>query len=217
MGFRQYRSIDEGEFFVVGVDTSAGGLDYCAAQFLSVDNLDVPLVYHDASLATEMTPVIFNALEKIFDITRIPPVAAFERNNGGLFEMERLASLNRDSKFKVYQTRPAGNVNNEAPKMLGWNTTSASRPKMQADLKQAIDQKLLRIYDKETIEELFAFIIVQTSSAWKATAEQGAHDDLIMSLAISWQLQQTETRPSRSINKMIVNRNVNRKKTWIIG
>jgi hypothetical protein len=59
-------------------------------------------------------------------------------------------------------------------------------------LKEAIDKKLLTLYDKPTINELFSFIIKQTETAWKAQAESGAHDDLVMSLAGVWQLYQTE-------------------------
>jgi hypothetical protein len=63
---------------------------------------------------------------------------------------------------------------------------------MLSMLKEAIDNNLITIYDKPTISEMFSFIISQTSSSWKAQAEQGAHDDLIMALAIAWQLYQTE-------------------------
>ena len=40
----RYRELNPGEFFVIGVDTAAGGSDYCAAQFLSKTKLDVPIV-----------------------------------------------------------------------------------------------------------------------------------------------------------------------------
>jgi len=68
-------------------------------------------------------------------------------------------------------------------------------------LKEAIDSRVLKIYDKPTVNEMFSFIISQTSSSWKAQAEQGAHDDLIMALAGAWQLYQTEnpaTKPIRT-------------------
>ena len=70
----RYRKLEQGEFIVIGVDTAAGGGDYCAAQFLSKTKLDVPIVYHSKSLATEMTPILFNELEGIYDITHVPPV-----------------------------------------------------------------------------------------------------------------------------------------------
>ncbi len=194
MSFRRYRNYQKGEFFVVAADTSWGGTDYCAVQFLSKTNLDVPVVYHSKVLATEMTPLIHLELEKIYDQTQVKPVVAFERNNGGTAEIERLATLNRNGKYTIYveKSRVGDTRTMEDTTKLGWTTSSSSRPIMLQMLKEAIDNRLITIYDKPTVNEMFAFIISQTSSSWKAQAEQGAHDDLIMALAIAWQLYQSE-------------------------
>jgi hypothetical protein len=61
---------------------------------------------------------------------------------------------------------------------------------MLTSLKEAIDNKLLRIYDKPTIEEMYSFVVVRSTATVKAQAESGMHDDLVMSLAIAWQLYQ---------------------------
>lgn len=203
MSFRRYRTYQKGEFIVVGVDTSWGGTDYCVAQFLSKTSLDVPTVYHSKVLATEMTPLIHNELERIYDETKVKPVVAYERNNGGVAELERLATLNRDGKYRIYVEK-SGIGSTEATEetvKLGWTTSSASRPTMLSMLKEAIDNRLVRIYDKATITEMFAFIVSQTSSSWKAQAESGAHDDLIMALAIAWQLYQSENPPKQFKNQ----------------
>lgn len=195
--FRRYRNYRQDEFIVVGVDTAWGGTDYCAAQFISKTHLDVPTVYHSKVLASEMTPLIHAELERIYDTTKVKPVVAFERNNGGIAELERLATLNRLGKYRIY-TEKSGLGTTESTEnsvRLGWTTSSASRPIMLSALKEAVDNRLLRIYDKPTIAEMFAFIVSQTSSSWKAQAEQGAHDDLIMALAIAYQLYQTEAPP----------------------
>jgi hypothetical protein len=196
MSFRRYRRYRHGEFIVVGADTAAGGLDWCAAQFISKASLDVPVVYHSKSLATDMTPAIHVELETIHDQTGVQPTVAFERNNGGVFEMERLATLNRNGKYNIFMmpTYGQGEDNPEAKK-LGWDTNSATRPKMLQDLKQAVDGKLIRFWDKPTITEMFSFVVVPTSTAWRAQAEKGAHDDLVMALAIAWQLYQSENPP----------------------
>jgi len=55
---------------------------------------------------------------------------------------------------------------------------------------------------------MFSFIISQTSTSWKAQAEQGAHDDLIMSLAIAWQLYQTENPEVKRTKKITSSGNV---------
>ena len=201
--FRRYRQPELGEFFCVFADTAAGGLDYCAVQFLSKTKLDVPIVFHSKVTATEMTPQIHLELERIYDTTHVKPVIAYERNNGGMYELERLATLNRNNKYTIYQEKKnIGSTDNTttSPK-LGWTTSSATRPVMLSMLKEAIDTRVLTLYDKHTITEMFSFVVVQTSSSWKAQAETGAHDDLIMALAGDWQLYQTE-QPEQNFKAM---------------
>lgn len=202
--FRRYRHYEKDEFYVVFADTAWGGTDYCAVQFLSKTRIDVPVVYHSNVLASEMTPMIHHELERIYDETKVKPVVAFERNNGGVAEIERLATLNREGKYRIYQEKSGIGTTDptEQTVKLGWTTSSATRPVMLSMLKEAIDSQLIHIYDKPTITEMFSFIVSQTSSSWKAQAEQGAHDDLIMALAGAWQLYQTE----RSITKPVHHR-----------
>lgn len=192
--FRRYRAYRPGEFIVIGADTAGGGLDYCAAQFLSKTELDVPVVYHSKMTVTEMTPKLHIELERIHDETGVQPVIAYERNNGGVYELERLARLNRHNKYKIYQEKKnIGSTDSTTDSYkLGWSTTSASRPAMLSLLKEAIDNRLIRIYDRATVNEMFSFII---SANGKPEAESTAHDDLIMALAIAWQLHQTESAP----------------------
>ena len=203
MSFRRYRSYQKGEFIVVGVDTAWGGTDYCVAQFLSKTNLDVPTVFHSKVLATEMTPKIHLELERIYDQTKVKPVVAYERNNGGVAEIERLSTLNREGKYRIYieKSKVGTTESTEDSIKLGWTTTSASRPTMLSMLKEAVDKRLIRIYDKPTINEMFSFIVSQTSSSWKAQAETGAHDDLIFGLAIAWQLYQSENPAPTKVHK----------------
>jgi hypothetical protein len=190
MSFRQYRKIESREQFVVAADTSSGLGDYCAVQFLSKTKIDVPLVYHKKIIATEMTNEIYPVLEKISDITGYKPIVAYERNAGGTFEMDRLASMNRLGKFTLFKMPTMGRENPPDSIKYGWDTNTATRPAMLSQLKEAIDNKLLTIYDRPTIEEMFSFVVVRTTATVKAQAESGMHDDLVMSLAIAWQLYQ---------------------------
>jgi hypothetical protein len=209
-GYRKYREFEKGEFVLCFADTAAGGGDFCAAHFLSKTKLDIPLVYHSKVIATEMTPKLHARLEEIFDITGVKPVVAYERNNGGFFEMDRMASLNRNQKYTIYKTKlNQGTKYNEkdSPK-LGWDTNSATRPAMLGLIKEAVDQKLITIYDRPTINEMFSFIEVQTSANWRAQAEKNAHDDLVMSLAGVWMMYQTE-KPAPVYNKNRVRKQKN--------
>lgn len=197
MAFRVYRPIDKGEFILIFADTSWAGGDACAAQFLSYTNLDIPLVYHEFTVASEMTPLLHKKAEEIYKITGIKPVLCVERNNGGVAELERLKRLNRNQDYILYREKvKTGYKQSEAEgAKLGWTTSSATRPIMLGMLKEAVDNKLITIYDRPTITEMFSFVEKQTPSGWKPQAEKNAHDDLLMALAGVWQMYQTERPP----------------------
>lgn len=194
MSFRRYRDYARGEFYVVFADTSAGGGDACACQFLSKTRLDVPVVYHSKESATVMTPLLHTELEDIFDKTGVQPVVAYERNNGGSFELERLGRLNRLQKYRIYTMKaidPEGKLIDT--NKLGWDTNVATRPKMLQDGKEFIDKEVVTIYDKPTVNEMFSFVTRRTPGGYRVEAEANSNDDLVMALLGVIQLYQTET------------------------
>ncbi len=137
-----------------------------------------------------MTPLLHEELKRIYRETGIQPIIAYERNNGGGFEMDRLARLNRFGDYRIYTMKhldPTGRVVDTGK--LGWDTNTATRPKMLQELKDAVESEIVHVYHRQTVDEMFSFIISKTG---KPEAEDGAHDDLVMALAIAWQLYQTE-------------------------
>lgn len=174
-------------------------MDYTAIQFLSRTKMDVPIVYHSRETTTAALLPLVTELERIYDVTGIKPVIALERQNGGTFLMDQLAAMNRAYKFELFKMPTAGRIDAPDPVRYGWDTNSATRPIMLQDLKQVIDNHIIKLYDKETVAELFSFVVVQTTSSWKAQAEVGAHDDLVMSLAGAVQLHQQVPSQQNSI------------------
>lgn len=173
----------------MGCDPGTGENNYSCGQFLSRTRLDIPIVYHTSEMAVTMTNEINPLLEKIYDITGIEPVVAYERGNGGVFELTRLSGLNRNRKYRIFQMPEYGKVDSDDESgKIGWDTNAATRPKMLSDLKDAVDGRLFEIYDKITIEEMFSFIVTQTGNLYKAKAEKGSLDDTVMALAIAWQM-----------------------------
>ena len=192
--FRLYREIEKGEFFVVAVDCAQGGIDANFGQFLSKSRVDVPLVFERNCVAAEMVPLIHEALEWLYAKTGVESVVAFERQMGGVSAMSQLQTLNRNGHYRLYQRRKIGTIEGEVlTDVIGWDTNPQTRPQMLGDLKQAIDNKLIQIYDKTTINELGKFII---NKKGRAEAAANCHDDSVMSLAIAWQMYQTENPPT---------------------
>jgi hypothetical protein len=193
--WRQYRPIEPDEFIVIGGDCSQGGEDSNFCQFMSATKLDFPLVYQSKGVAVTMTNDIFPILEKINDITGIPPVIALERNNGGQSEMQRLFDLNIKNKYRCFVMPQWGNVGmgSEETTLLGWSTDRATRPKMLGEWKSVFEKHLFKIYDEETLKQHKSFIIKNG----KAQASAHRHDDAVMSICIAYQLFQL-CKPEKS-------------------
>lgn len=190
---RLYRPLVEGEFIVAGGDCAQGGIDDNWVQFISKDQVDVPLVLQMPGVAATMTPVLHQTLEWIYDQTKVRPVIALERNMGGASEMERLFKMNRLNKYVIYIMRTMGkSKSGVSTGLFGYNTDSATRPRIVGDLKEAIDAKALTIYDSVTNDQLQTFIV---NNNGKPEADANTHDDAVMSLGIAYQLYQTETKP----------------------
>lgn len=186
--YRQYRKIESGERILVAIDSASGGGDDTAGQLLSATKLDVPLVYQSEETTSSFVPELARLLPLIYQITGKKPLVAFERQNGGSFLIDRLAQLNYAGKWEIFKMPQYGKEDAGESVRLGWDTNSATRPKMLQELKDAQDHKAFKIYDLPTLRQMLSFITVKTAASVKAQAERGSHDDLVMALAIVWQL-----------------------------
>ena len=186
---REYRDLLRGESIFVGCDTADGCGDKCAGQFFSSKRLDFPMVFESSGMATEMTPELAPILNYIYDQTGVQPLVAYERAKGGASEMEHLAKLNRQGKFEIFRM-PMSDAEGKITlsDKLGFDTNSATRPQILQHYKEAVDNRLFRIYDKRTVGQLFSFIRKQHSNSIKAEAESNALDDLVMSGAIAYEM-----------------------------
>jgi hypothetical protein len=201
--FTLYRELRDGEFIIVFIDTAGEGSDFNAGQFLAKQSIDIPMVMHYKGSIVDVTPKLVTVLEWIADKTGVPPCIAYETNNGGGYELERLSRLNIKQKYVIYQQY---RLNTEGKLVrtdkLGWNTNTATRPQMLKGVEDLVNNHLVTIYDPQTITEMFSFVRHKTPSGWKASSEVGTYDDLILSLAGVWQLYQTE-EPSPPMDKLL--------------
>jgi hypothetical protein len=201
--FNQYRSLNKGEFILTFLDTAGEGSDFNSAPFLSRDFLDIPISLRYEGSVIDVTPQMKIALEWIYDQTGVKPVVAYETNNGGGYELERLERLNTNQKYIVYRQHQLDPTTKQLirTEKLGWNTNSATRPVMLAGVEELVNNRLVRIYDPATVAQMFSFVKHKTTSGWRAEAESGSHDDDIMSLAGVWQMYQTEKPQIKVVHK----------------
>ncbi len=183
--FRLYRQLEKGEFLVYGGDTAQGGIDANYGHFISKTKGDVPLVFKKQGVAASATPLIRNALNWVHDQTKVKPCVALERQNGGASEMHRLDDTN-DGFYTIYYPYNEKGERKDTP---GWDTNEKTRAQMLGDWLKAFNNGLIRIYDKDTVEQHQTFI---TNKRGKPEADSNTHDDAVMSIAIAYQLFLTE-------------------------
>jgi len=87
---------------------------------------------------------------------------------------------------------------------FGFRTDIRTRPVIIAGLIEALRERSFLLHDEKTIQELLTFTRNQDG---RAEAEAGAHDDLVMSLAIAWYI-----RPQQNMTVQIAA--VARKQKW---
>jgi hypothetical protein len=195
---RLYRDPEPDEFFVVFGDCAQGGADKNFVQFLSTKHLDIPLVLSMNGVAAEMTPILKQALEWVYDKTGVKPTVALERNNGGQSAMHDLLLTNLADKYTIYFAKSEDGTDN--PDRPGWDTTggangTGTRPMMLGEWLTAFNAKLVTVYDKETLEHHQTFIV---NKRGRPEAAPNTHDDGVMSCAGAWQLYQTEQPPDET-------------------
>lgn len=189
--FRLYRELEHGEFFVCFGDTAQGGIDSNYMQFMSKTRGDIPLVMKRAGMATESTPHIRQALHYVYAKTNVKPVVALERQNGGVSAMMDLFNANTEGRYDIYYMKEEdGSITDK----MGWDTNTKTRPKMLGEYSVAFNAKLIKLYDKDTIEQHQTFIVNKNG---KPEAAPNTHDDAVISCAGAWQMYQTELPPAK--------------------
>ncbi len=196
--FRIYRKLEPGEFIIATADTGQGGSDWNCCTFMSFTKLDIPIVYWNDGVAATMTPDVHQALNFISDLTHVPPIVSFERNNGGSSELERLRVLNRTEKYQIYimKDRKAqiDKLDDEESNLLGWKTSASTRPYLLGEWKEQVDNHVVAFYDQRLLDHHKTFI---KGKGGKPQAAKGAHDDGVIAASIGWQLYQTEVPPEK--------------------
>lgn len=189
---RLFRQPDPNEFVVIGADPAEGG-DYCAFVVLSKQTAEVLMSGQSKEESSQLGYELNHVGLWIQKTTKLFPSIAVERNTGSA-TIHVLKSLNYPNLFRMPQSFTKDTF--DQSDNYGWNTNLATRPKMLDDLALALRQKALKIPDKDIVDELFTF--VRNQKTGKPEADVGSHDDLVMALAIAWQLYQLESTPKSS-------------------
>lgn len=166
---RVYEGPQPGHNYVIGVDPAKEGLDYFAFNIIDVTSIPFKQVlsanlhinYLELALPIYNLAIEYNEAYVIIENNE----GAGQSLNDMLFMTYEYENIFKETKSKVY----------------GYRTTTRTRKLMLTQLKALIESENLVIKDKECQEELFHFLEIKG----KFQADEGYHDDLVMSLGIS--------------------------------
>lgn len=109
-----------------------------------------------------------------------------ERNNHGHAVLQALES---EHKYRrIYRSPGDGR--------LGWQTSAVSRPNALSQLESDVRSGLFKTDDRALVGQMLSFVIDKHG---KPSASTGAHDDLVLTAAIGWDLLR---KPERHVHEV---------------
>ena len=208
-----YRKPEPGERFVIGADPAEGG-DYSSFVVVSRKYSEVVISSKSKEESSQLGYTLNGVANWLKNNTGHFPLVAVERNTGTA-TIFVLKELNYPNIYKA----PKSFLKNyeERDEKYGWSTNQATRPKMLDDLALTIRQKAINIPCADIVNEMFTFI--RNEKTGKPEAERGSNDDLVMALAIAWQVRQLSVEEKSDMVNLTVakNKKYKEKFTSILG
>ncbi len=175
--------------FVLGADGAGTGSDFFAAHVLDNRTGDqVAKLHHqfgERAFAEQLYCLGMYYNKALIGV----------ETNYSTFPQECLVELRYP---KLYVRQRVDNYTKKLVDAYGFETTSKTRPLIIDGLKDVVRQACETIHDPDTLGEMLTFVYDEN---WRGQAEEGKHDDLVMSLAIAHFIRsQQTTGPVHSIH-----------------
>ncbi|MDO5647370.1 hypothetical protein [Paracoccus sp. (in: a-proteobacteria)] len=170
-----YDEIDPGGTYYIGADVAMGvrGGDYSVAQVLDERKRQVA-VWRGHVHPDYFAEVLYR-LGTLFNNAKI----AVESNNHGLLTVGMLYKVWAYPNVFTHVTEDK--IDDLDTPQLGFRTDSKTKPLIIDDLRASLRKGEVELNDKTTISEMLTYVVKESG---KLEAEEGCHDDCVMSLAI---------------------------------
>ena len=170
---RIYKAPEKGVPYVLGADTAGDGSDWFVAHIL--DNRTGEQV---AVLRQQFDEDVFAKQVYCLGKWYNDALVGVEANwsTYPIMELERLGYP------RLYVRESYDNYTHKAKKSYGFLTGPKNRNAILAELIRVVREDIRLVSDKDTLEEMLTFV---RNEHFRPEAEEGAHDDCIMALAIA--------------------------------
>lgn len=169
-----YQYPERGHQYIMTVDAAKDGSDNFAVQVVDITDFKFKQVAA-AKLQIDylLMPEFLNEWAEWYN----KPYMIIENNEGA--GQSIADQMYREFEYEnLHFDKDVGR--NRKKKYPGFRTTTKTRKQILQTLKLFIENDKLSVIDRDTIQEFFQFILINN----KYQADEGAHDDMIMSLAM---------------------------------
>jgi len=180
--------------YVIGGDTAGSGADNFVNQVLdNTTGRQVATLRHqfDEDLYAHQT----YCLGKYYNYALIGI-----ESNYTIYPIKKLQDMGYS---KMYMREIEDSITNKITMKYGFNTNKVTRPVIIAELIQIVRESVELINDRTTLEEMLTFV---RNDKGRPEAEEGAHDDCIMALAIAYYIRDQQSYTVKKVQKFDLKR-----------
>jgi len=170
-----YAEPNERRPYVIGGDTAGDGSDACVLQVLDAISGEQVAILRSADMDEDLFARQCYCLGRWYNDALI----AIEANLS-TFPIRELERLRYPRQFVREQF---DDLTHKVKMSFGFRTDMKTRPVIISDLVRLVREHVELINDRTTLEEMLSFI--RNPETYKPEAEEGAHDDCVMALAIA--------------------------------
>lgn len=176
---RIYEEPQDGVPYVVGVDTAGDGSDACVIHVLNALTLNQAAVFRAQNYHEDLFARQIYAVGMWYNRALV----AVESNYSTypILELERLRYP------KQYVREVFDDATHKIQLKYGFQTNSKTRPAIISKMQMVAREHIKQFNDRTTLEEMLTF--VRNPETFKAEAEEGAHDDTVLAMAIALQVR----------------------------
>jgi len=171
-----YHYPKENHQYIMSVDAAKDGTDAFAVQIIDITDFNfVQVASANLQIDYLLMPEFINEWAEFYNF----PYLIIENNEGA--GQSIADQMRNDYEYEnLHYDKDVGR--NRKKKYPGFRTTPKTRKQILQTLKLFIENDKLKINDKTTINEFYQFILINN----KFQADDGAKDDMVMSLAITF-------------------------------
>lgn len=180
-----YEQVKPDEVYFGGVDTSAGlskAGDYSAINILDSAGQQVAVFYSSGIPVYKFAKIVYE-VGMYFNYSMF----MIERNSYGLDLIQRLRK--EMGYLQILKTFKWDRITGRKSYEYGWNTDSVSKAKLVNDFKEAFEEGIIIINDRETLDEMK--IYQEKNGKFENIRSEGNHDDMVIAVALSIQSLKT--------------------------